>query len=75
MPTVIFGNAREFLIEHSEKYPHWIETPIDQPRPAHMENEMFFTGNWIAGSVNGIMHWRFEQEADLKSFKKKYGSF
>lgn len=75
MPTVIFANARTFLEEHAEEYPHLVIVPIDEPRPSDVENEQRAKVRWIAGAVDGMMHWRFAEASEAESFKQKYGGF
>lgn len=75
MPTVIYANTRKFLAEKSEAYPYLVLTPITEPRPDEVENEMFLQGSWIAGAVDGMMHWRFAVAEDADLFIQKYGSF
>jgi len=75
MPTVIFGDTRSYLAEHADRYPHLVITPVDEPRASDMEAALLFHGSWIAGVIDGMMHWRFEQYEDAHAFTERYGSY
>lgn len=75
MPTAIFGHARSYLADRADRFPHLVITPIDEPRAEIMEASMCFHGSWIAGAIDGMMHWRFESAEDATAFEEKYGRY
>lgn len=72
MPTVIYGNAQDYLELKSERFSVLVERPVGEPYPNEVENVLSFSGAWIAGSVNGMMHWRFENPEDASLFCTTY---
>lgn len=69
-----YGNAREFLEKKAAEYPHLAIRPVHEPDPMQMEQSIgfFLFGNWIAGTVDGMMHWRFALAQDLETFEERY---